>query len=340
MPPSGKKLNYVQVGLIILIVLLLAILVFLFLPYSSSPPVHEEPLTIASGKLDSSLLTLIADEKGYFQKYGLNVTLREYPAGVYAVQELLNRNADLACAAEFVGVANSFQSPDLRIITTTAKINNLYLIIRSDRGISKPSDLKGKTIAIPKGSVAEFFLGRYLTLNGLNISDITVIYLTPADVIKSVGTGDSDAALIWDPYAYQIEQQLGRNSTRWPAQSGQFYYWVTYTRSDTIRDKPEQIRNYLRALDDAETFLFAHQPEVKEILKRRLNMTDDSIDRTWKDYRFVLSLDQALIIEMEDEARWMTEQNLTGGKIPPSYLDMIYQDPMREVKPSAVTIIR
>jgi ABC-type nitrate/sulfonate/bicarbonate transport system substrate-binding protein len=340
MPPSGKKLNSTQLALIILVVLLLSVITFLFFFPSSSPHVPGEPLTIASGTLDSSVLTLIADEKGYFQKYGLNVTIREYPAGTYAVKELLNRNADLACAAEFVGVANSFQSSDLRIITTTAKINNLYLIIRSDRGISQPSDLKGKTIAVPKGSVAEFFLGRYLTINGLNISDITVLHLTPAEGIKSVVNGDADAALIWEPYAYQIEQQLGRNSTRWQAQSGQFYYWVTYARPDMIREKPEMIRKYLRALDDAETFLFAHQPEAKEILKRRLNMTDDSIDRTLKDYRFMLSLDQALIIEMEDEARWLAEQNMTGGRASPSYLDMIYQDAMREVKPSAVTIIR
>jgi len=328
------------VALIILVILLISALAFLFFFPTSPPRAHEEPLTIASGTLDSSVLTLIADEKGYFQKYGLNVTIREYPAGTYAVKELLAGNADLACAAEFVGVTTSFQSPDLRIITTTAKINNLYLIIRSDRGISKPSDLKGKTIAVPKGSVAEFFLGRYLTLNGMDIHTIAILRLTPADVIKSVVTGDADAALIWDPYAYQIEQQLGRNSTTWQAQSGQLYYWVTYARPDMIRDKPEQIRNYLRALNDAETFLITHQPEAKEILKRRLNMTDDYIDRTWKEYHFVLSLDQALIIEMEDEARWMAEQNMTLGKTPPSYLDMMYQDAMREIKPSSVTIIR
>ena len=340
MPPSGEKLNTKQLTLIILVVLLISVLAFLFFFPSSSPRVPDEPLTIASGTLDSSVLTLIADEKGYFRKYGLNVTLREYPAGTYAVKELLAGNADLACAAEFVGVANSFQSQDLRIITSTAKINNLFLIVRSDRGITKPSDLKGKTIAVPKGSVAEFFLGRYLTLNGIDIHNITVLHLTPADVIKSVVNGDADAAIIWDPYAYQIEQQLGRNSTTWHAQSGQLYYWVTFARSDMIRDRPEQIRNYLRALDDAETFLIAHQPEAKEILKRRLNMTDDSIDRTWNEYHFVLSLDQALIVEMEDEARWMTEQNMTGGNTPPSYLEMIYQNPMREIKPSAVTIIR
>lgn len=324
----------------IVAVIILIVVLVLFTGKPPTPPARQEPLTIASGTLDSSVLTLIAEEQGYFSRYGLNVTIREYPAGAYGVKELITGNADLACAAEFVGVANSFQYQDLRIITTTAKMDNIFLVIRSDRGISKPSDLKGKKIAVPKGTVAEFFLGRYLTLNGMDIRNITVLHLTPADVVKSVVTGDSDAAIIWDPYIYQIEQQLGGNSMKLRAQSGQLYYWVTYTRSDMIRDKPGIIRQYLRALDDAETFLSAHQPEAKEIIQRRLNMTDDYTDRFWKEYRFVLSLDQALIVEMEDEARWMGEQNMTGGRSPPSYLDMVYQDPMREVKPSAVTIIR
>ncbi|MCX6690900.1 MAG: ABC transporter substrate-binding protein, partial [Methanoregula sp.] len=178
------------------------------------PSIHQvpkKPLTIASGTLDSSILTLVAEEQGYFSKNGLNVTIKEFPAGSYAMKELLAGNADLAYATEFVGVANSFNSQDIRIITTTAKSDNIMLIVRSNRGISTPSDLKGKTIAVPKGTIAEFSLGRYLTLNRMDIHDINVHLFTPADVVKSVVSGDSDAAVVWDPYVYQIEQQLGGN---------------------------------------------------------------------------------------------------------------------------------
>lgn len=340
MAPTSKNQKIMLGGAIILLVFLLAILAIVFSPSPSAPPVPEESVTIAIGTPEPSLLTLIADEQGYFRKYGLNVTIRVYPAGSYAMNELLSGNADLASAAEFVGVANSFENPDLRIITTTAKIDNLFLIIRSDRGITKLSELKGKTIAVTKGTIAEFFLGRYLTLNGMDIHDITVLYRAPADVEKSVVSGESDAAMIWDPYASRVEQQLGRNSTTRNAQSGQLYYWVTYTRADDIRNRPEMIRKYLHALDDAETFLSTHPKEAKEIFQRHLNITGDSPDRFLNEYRFALSLDQGLIIAMEDEARWMGEQNMTGGKTPPSYLNMIEQNPMREIKPTGVTIIR
>jgi NitT/TauT family transport system substrate-binding protein len=305
-----------------------------------TPPARLEPLTIASGSPEFSALTLVAQEKGYFLQHGLNVTVRDYPTGVLAINELLSGNADLAYAAEFVGVSTSFRPADFRIIASTAKSDVISLVIRNDRGITHPSDLKGKTIAFPKGTAAEFFLGRYLTLNRMNIRDVNVRYIAPAEMVTSVVKGDSDAAIIWEPYVYQIEQQLGKNGTTWPAQSGQRFYWVTYTRDDVIRDRPVMIRQYLRTLDGAETFVYTHEPEAKAILKRRVNMTDDYIENMWRKNRYVLSLDQGLILAMEDEARWMGEQNMTGGRAPPSYLDMVYQDAMREVKPSAVTIIR
>lgn len=339
MPPTGKNLKFALAGVIILIVFLLVIL-SVFSPVPPTLPVQEEPLTIASGTLDSSVLSLVADEKGYFREQGLNVTTTVYPAGAYAIKELFSGNADFAYASEFAGVTNSFDHPDLRIIAITARSDAIVLVARNDRGIFKPSDLKGKTIAFSNGTSAEFFLSRYLTQNGMDIDEITARHLSPDDTVKSVVSGDSDAAVVWNPYEYQIEQQLGRNVTVWSVQGGQEYYWVTYTRADVIRTRPEMIRKYLRAIDKAEIFVTSHQPEAKKILGQRLNMTDEYVAHTWGKNRFLLSLDQGLIVAMEDEARWMAGQNMTGGRAPPSYLTLIDQDPLREVRPSAITIIR
>jgi NitT/TauT family transport system substrate-binding protein len=215
----------------------------------------------------------------------------------------------------------------------------IALVTRNDRGIRTPSDLKGKTIAVPKGTAAEFFLGRYLTLNGMDIRDVTPRYLAPADLVQSVVNGSTDAAIIWEPHVYTIERQMGDNRTTWPAQAGQHFYWVTYTRDDVIRDRPEMIRDYLRALGDAETYLSTHETESKVVLQQRVNQSEEYIDRIWKESYYGLSLEQGLIVAMEDEARWMAVQNMTGGKARPSYAGMVEQGPMREIMPSAVTII-
>lgn len=335
---SSKKWWLIAIGIIVAIILIAALV---FLPgLSFSPPALQNPLIIASGSSEYSALTIIADEMGYFKKYGLNVTIMDYDTGVAALNELLSGNADLACAAEFVGVSSGFGPEDFRIIASTAKSDVIALVIRNDRGISKPSDLRGKTVAVPKGTAAEFFLGRYLALNGIDIQDVTVRYLSPLELAESIESGDSDAVIIWEPYVYEITKNPCMNVTVWPAQGGQNFYWTTYTREDVIRNKPEIIIQYLRAIDDAGIFVHANEPEAKEIVRQRLNLTDDYLESMWGKNQFVLSLDQGMILAMEDEARWMAEHNMTGKKPAPSYLDMIYQDAMLEVKPQADTIIR
>jgi NitT/TauT family transport system substrate-binding protein len=330
--------NRFRVLVVIGFLLVCAAIVYLQTFPASPPPL--EPLTIATGSGEFSALTLVADEKGFFNKYGLNATIRDYPTGVIAMNELLAGNADLACAAEFVGVSTSFLPADFRIITSTAKSDVIALLIRNDRGISQPSDLKGKIIAFPKGTAAEFFLGRFLILNGLDMWDVTVKYLNPGQLADSLLRGEADAAIIWEPYVYQINRELGGNVAVWPAQGGQRFYWVTYTRDDVVRTRPAMIRQYLQALYEAETSLYTDEPGTREIMKRRMNLTDDYMAGAWQKTQFGLSLDQGLILAMEDESRWMAAENMTGGNPAPSYLDLIVQEPMREVKPAAVTIIR
>jgi NitT/TauT family transport system substrate-binding protein len=52
----------------------------------------------------------------------------------------------------------------------------------------------------------------------------------------------------------------------------------------------------------------------------------------------LLTLDQSLILAMEDEARWMISNNLTTEKTVPNFLDYIYAYGLKSVKPAAVTI--
>ena len=58
----------------------------------------------------------------------------------------------------------------------------------------------------------------------------------------------------------------------------------------------------------------------------------------WPDHQFSLTLDQSLLIAMEDEGRWMIKNNLTTEKTMPDFRDYIYTKGLEEVKPDAVNI--
>jgi NitT/TauT family transport system substrate-binding protein len=334
------RLPGTPLSLIVLAVILMLV-ILVFVPFQpEQPPVPAESLIIASGSPEFSALTLVADKKGFFARHGLNVTIKDFSTGLLAVNELFAGTADLASAAEFVGVTKSYSAPDLRIIASTAQIDAIAIVIRGDRGITSPADLRGKTIAVPRGTQAEFFLGKYLMLNGIEYHDIEVQNLQPAQLIGSVINGTSDGAIIWEPYVYTLEKSLGPNGMTWPAQVGQRFYWITYTRSDVLEKRPGSLIRYLQALIDAEDYVYDHKDDAKTILKERINRTGEYIDRLWEKNRYLVSLDQGLVLTMEEEVRWMKANNLTGGKEPPSCLTVISPKALLEVRPESVTIIQ
>ena len=80
------------------------------------------------------------------------------------------------------------------------------LIAKSDSGIAKLEDVKGKRIAVPVGSTAHYSLMGALTHAGIAETDVTIMNL-PADQIAAAwDSGQVDAAFIWEPVQNQILQ--------------------------------------------------------------------------------------------------------------------------------------
>ena len=81
--------------------------------------------------------------------------------------------------------------------------------------------LKGKIIGIPEGTIADFYLGRFLELNQLNLTDITLVDVRPENTAGAITNGTVDAVVTWHPYLDSIPGQNTGNVTVWDIQSGQ-----------------------------------------------------------------------------------------------------------------------
>jgi sulfonate transport system substrate-binding protein len=71
------------------------------------------------------------------------------------------------------------------------------------------ADLKGKRVAVAKGSSGHGNLLLQLRKAGLRPSDVETTFLTPSDGYVALSSGRVDAWVVWDPYTAQAEQQLG-----------------------------------------------------------------------------------------------------------------------------------
>ena|SRR5581483_2971289 len=160
-----------------------------------TPPAKPQPEQKYSGPVETinianigeySIFNIIAAQKNFFTENGLNANITEYDAGPSAIQALFSGKAEVAVAADFVGVSNIFSHPNLRIISQASKHQVFFLVARLDKGIKTPSDLKGKKIGVTKKSAGEFFLDRFLIFNNLKLTDVSAIDLPPDQMINQL----------------------------------------------------------------------------------------------------------------------------------------------------------
>ena len=299
-----------------------------------------EKVTMGVGVAPLSLLIWVAENEGYFADNGLDVEIKDYPSGKAAVGDLIDDKVDIATITEFGFMSRSFDNPDLRIVSsiTTANINTLVAI--KEKGIEKISDLKGKRIATVSGTEAEFFLETFLLFNNIPTTDVEIIYINSNNIVQSVLGGEADAAMIWEPYVYQIKTNLGEENTiTWPGQSGQSSYWLFNSKENFITRNPKIFKRTLKALVQAEEFVKTNEADAKAVLVSH-GLDAQFVDDIWQKLNFIVGLSQALIIAMEDGARWRVKNKLTDKAKIPNYLDYIYPDALESVKPGAVMIIR
>ncbi len=301
-----------------------------------------DSIDVAYSPFESIALFWVAQEQGFFSQNGLNVTSHKYDTGAGALDGMVNGEADIAVGTnEFPLTRRALNNVDARTFASISKSEFIYLIGRKDRGIDVVSDLKGKTVGTTFGTIAHFYLGRFLALNGIDIQDVVLVDLkTPVEWVDAVVNGTIDAVATAQPYANLAKESLGVNAVAWSAQSNQPLFTQVIATSKWISEHPELVIRFLESLAQAEEYAINNPAQAKAIVKQQMNFTDDYTETVWMQNQFRLSLDQAQIIAMGDEARWLINNNLTNATSVPNFLDYIYTDGLKAVKPQSVTIIK
>jgi NitT/TauT family transport system substrate-binding protein len=227
---------------------------------------------------------------------------------------MIKGEVDISKATEFVLVQKAFEKANISAITTYYESLGAVIVGRKDLRIENVSDLLGKRIGVARGAIPEFYLGRFLNLNGINIKNVTIVDMKPPLMINDLFAGNIDAICLADSYLYQLEHQQMDRLVVWPAQSGQLTYGGLVANNNWMVLHPELIKRFLKALLQAEDYAIRNPTAAKTLTQKRLGYDDAYMAVVWPDSQFSLSFDQSFITAMEDEARWMIANNLTAEK--------------------------
>lgn len=337
----NKRIKFTIITIVVAVLGITAFGLFM----QRGPEKHKGPpgkIIVGVGLSVISAPVLIAEDRGYFQKEGLDVEIKDYPSGRTALVDMLEkRNLDMVTVAQTPVMYNSFSNNDYAIIAAMAcSYEDVLLLARQDKGIKISNDLKRKRIGTPVGSSGHFFLSLFLIHSGLKLSDVTVIDIDAPDLPKALSVGQVDAIAIWQPHIYNAQKLLVEKTFLLPSKNiyREDFYFVS--NKNFIKTNAENSKGFLRAIDRAENFIQGNRHEAINIVSGRLKLEKETVHSFWNGYEFKLFLDQTILTGIEAEARWAIQNKYTTAIKIPDYLDFIYMDALAAIKPEAVNLIR
>ncbi len=226
------------------------------------------------------------------------------------------------------------------IATLMTGEKHLGIVARKDRGIFTPKDLIGKSIGVTIGSNGEYFLDTVLLLNQIPQDQIIPVDLKPIQMHESLINGEVDAIATLNPQMTQARKELGDQGSTFYADGLYSPYFLIIGRQDFINANPDIAEMVVKSLVTASEFIRVNGAESRKIVAKYFKLDSSLLDELVATYNFRISLGQAFLKTLENQSKWAINNTLTDQTRVPDYLDYIYIDALRSVKPESATIIK
>lgn len=156
------------------------------------------------GYQKTSVLLIVKAQKlleKKFKSQGIKVEWVEFAFGPPLLEALNAGSLDYGYTGDSPPIFAQAARPNLLYVgAIPARGYGQAIIVPPQSDIKTIADLKGKTVGVAKASSAHNLLIASLELANLQISDVNVVYLAPADAAAAFSKGAIDAWSIWDPY--------------------------------------------------------------------------------------------------------------------------------------------
>ncbi len=161
------------------------------------------PSQLRIGYQKSAANLVVVKQSGWLEKRlpGTRVSWVEFPAGPQLIEALSVGGLEFGLTGDSPPVFAQAAGKDLLYVgAEPPKPDSSAILVLNDSPLRNLADLKGKRIALQKGSSAHYLLVQAVAKAGLKWEDIQPAYLVPADARAAFERKSVDAWAIWDPF--------------------------------------------------------------------------------------------------------------------------------------------
>jgi NitT/TauT family transport system substrate-binding protein len=331
----------VWIALSVALLTVLALVIWFVLQTPAAPPLTLTPVRIAVPLRIISAPMFVGMEQGAFRNAGVEVISQPFDMARDALKSLQDGKSDLTLIADTRLMFALLDGADIAVLANVAQSRrSLGIVARIDRGINSLQDLKGKKIGLTLGTNLPYFLDALLQINGVDNDRINWVDLDPDALHQAFKAGRVDAAAMFQPYLARLEQEMDGRVKVFFGEEVYAFRLVLVGRPGYIDSHPEEVRRVLKGLLAATDSIHADPVAARRVVGKMFKMDDALMARIFDPEDYVVSLDQALLLALDDQSRWAMKERLARDRAMPNFLNVTRYQFLESVKPAAVTLVR
>ncbi|MFC3892432.1 ABC transporter substrate-binding protein [Lentzea rhizosphaerae] len=191
------------------------------------------------------------------------------------------------------------------------------ILVQENSPLRSVSDLKGKNIAVAKGSSAHGQVLLTLRANGLTTKDVTLNFLQPSDAYSAFTQGKVDAWAVWDPYTAQAQQEAkARVLTTGEGRSNGYGFQVAGRKALDDKGKNPALKEYLVRYYKAQKWADTHREEWAKAWAAETGLKYEvALAAVNRNGDLPVKIDDTLIKSEQELADAFTEDRTLPGKV-------------------------
>lgn len=284
----------------------------IFLGGASFAPAAGEPIRFAYQDRIADAASVIAVRKAFFADEGPTVKPLRFSSGPAAGEALYSGAADIGSMGDAAAVIALARNVGLVILGSHGGGEGRHrIVLRPGLAVDGPAGLKGKTLAVKKGTSTHAGLLAYLEAHGLSASSLRIFDLRPVDMPQALSAGSVDAICASEPTPSLAEK---RGGTAFADLSGlgNAYPILLMARQRFVDSHPEAVIRFLRAMDRAARFAANRPEETAEVLSQATGLDQDMCLKAMRRHAYRLHLDAAMVESLTKTGRSLADH----GRIP------------------------
>src|SRR5215212_3620833 len=230
-------------------------------------------------------VSLVLKEKGLlekeFEKDGIGIRWVQTLGSNKALEFLNAGSIDFGSTAGSAALVAKINGNPIKSIYVYSRPEWTALVTRKDSTIAKVVDLKGKRVAVTRGTDPHIFLVRALLDSGLSEKDITPVLLQHPDGKTALIRGDVDAWAGLDPMMAQAEIEDGAKLFFRKPEANT--WGILNVREAFLKEHPDAVRRVLAVYEEARKYSLANYDDLKKTFVAVTKLPDAVVDKQLKE---------------------------------------------------------